>query len=67
MVLGFSPKTFINPQVWSQREPQPITHIIQTTLLKKHTNPHQKISFSLSLSLSSNLKAGVMLVWLGWS
>jgi hypothetical protein len=55
MVLGFSSKPFINPQVWSQRKPQPITHIIQTTLLNKPTP--QDLSLSLSETWGFELKS----------
>ena len=48
VLVGVSPKTIINPQVWSQREPQPITHIIHFLKKLSHKPTQQKISLSLS-------------------
>jgi hypothetical protein len=58
VLVGFPPKPIINPQVWSQREAQPITHVIQklhTTFLKKQSHkptPQNLSSLFLSLSLT---------------
>ena len=56
VLVGVSPKTIINPQVWSQREPQPITHIIHFLKKLSHKPTQQKIPLSLSLTLGFELK-----------
>lgn len=51
-LLVFSLKFFINPQVWSEREPQPVTHI--NTLFHKHTQTQTASSF-LKKKIPTNL------------